>query len=106
MVAEFFEKIWNFFASIPNMLMELFVWAWNEIIIIALEFAEWAISEAIALLLTFMNSLGLTETMNSAFSQMHPSAIYIMHSSGVFEGIQILLGATVVRFIIKLIPFV
>lgn len=105
-MTDFFIKVWEFILNIPSQAMAYVRYLLDKLLMGFLDFLGWLMSWVVSAVGSGLDSIGATQMINNGLAMIPPTAIYLLDVSGVFEAMQILLAAMILRFFVRMIPFV
>lgn len=104
------QTIINFFKSIWDAFQRLFDWlgeAYDAVIEFFKQLPEWVFSELIDGFIEFFNSIPVPDffaTAANAFGNIPPEVVYFAQPFHIGYGVTMILGAYLLRFIVRRIP--
>lgn len=97
-------SVLRFFANIPLIVMAALAYAFDFVWSSLLDAIQFFLALGYELITGLLSSLGIIDSINSALSSMPPTALYFLNITGVIDAIVLILTASIVRFVITLIP--
>lgn len=105
------QTIINFFKSIWDAFQRLFDWlndAFDSIISFFKELPEWVFSNIADAIVDFFNSIPVPDfflSASGAFNVIPPEVVYFAGPFNIGIGVSMVLGAYLLRFIVRRVPF-
>lgn len=109
-IAGFIQTIINFFKSIWDAFQRLFDWlgdAYDAFIEFFKQLPEWVFSELIDGFIEFFNSIPVPDffiTAANTFNNIPPEVVYFAQPFHIGYGITMILGAYLLRFLVRRLP--
>jgi hypothetical protein len=102
-ITEFFFAIWNFLTiTLPAFVMNLFAYILKYILLSKLETLIFFTEFSYTIALSFLESVNLTEVLNTAFSSLDSDLAQTLIDIRFFDGAQLIIEAFVARYILNM----